>query len=246
MLKFTGYYNWGFIWVNAGSVKVDISDTKYNGKEAYQIKGTAQNAKAFEIFFKLRDSLTTVVDKKTLRPYKLDRFTNEGNYHARHQYVYHYQKKQIQAFIKKNKHPQKNFTIPLDSCVNNILSVLYYARNIDYENLKKGAKIPIKILVDGKISKVEIRYKGTGKIKTRRGNKFNCYKITPVLPDGSMFKGGDDMVVWLTKDANRVPVMVEAKIKVGSVKGVLESYSGLRHKDNIFGKTTGTFERSKK
>ncbi len=194
----------------------------------------------------MRDSLTTVVDKETLRPYKLDRFTNEGNYHARHQYVYHYPKKQIQTFIKKNKHPQKNFTVPLDGCVNNIMSVLYYARNIDYDNLKKGAKVPIKMLVDGEISNVEIRYKGTGKVKTRHGNKFECYKITPVLPDGSMFEEGDGMVVWLTKDANRVPVMVEAKIRVGSVKGVLENYSGLRHQDNIFGNTEGTFERRKK
>lgn len=244
-LEFTGYYNWGFLWVNAGKVKIDVSETTSHGKDAFQIKGSARNARAFEIFFKLRDTLTTKVDRKNLAPFMLDRITNEADYHTRHVYSYNYASDKIQAHIKKNGNPQKNFSIPLEGCVNNIMSVLYYARNIDYDNLEEGTKIPLKMLVDGEISDVEIRYKGTGEVETRNGNKFECYKITPVLPNGTMFEGGDGMVVWLSKDKNRVPVMVEAKIKVGSVKGILENYSGLRHSDNIFKNTEGTFERGK-
>lgn len=244
-LEFTGYYNWGFLWVNAGKVKITVKETEYHEKPAYKIKGSARNAKAFEMFFKLRDTLTTIVDKKTLAPYSLDRITNEADYHTRHVYAYQYPQKKIQTYIKKNSNKVKSFDIPLEGCVNNIMSILYYARNIDYDNLEEGTKIPLKMLVDGKISNVEIRYKGVGRVETRHGNKFECYKITPVLPDGTMFEGGDGMVVWLSKDKNRVPVMVEAKIPVGSVKGILENYSGLRHADNIFGKTKGTFEKGK-
>ncbi len=244
-LEFTGYYNWGFIWLNAGKIKVDVNTIQYQNKSAYQLKAAAKNAKAFEIFFKLRDSLTTILDTATLKPYSLDRITNEGNYHARHVYSYQYPQGVIKTYIRKNKRKVKKFNLPMKGCVNNILSVLAYARNINYDKLKKGDKIPFQMLVDGKISKVEVRYKGVGKVKTKRGYKFNCYKITPVLPEGSMFKGGDEMVIWLSKDKNRVPVMVEAKIPVGSVKGVLENYSGLRHKENVFGKTEGSFERGK-
>lgn len=244
-LEFTGYYNWGFIWVNAGKVKLNVSEKKHEGKAVYQIKGSARNARAFEVFFKLRDTLTTLVARDNLLPYSLDRITHEADYHTRHVYAYNYSTNKIQAHIKKNSDKQQNFSIPLQGCVNNIMSILYYARNINYDNLAEGDKIPLKMLVDGKISNVEIRYKGTGEVKTRKGNKFQCYKITPVLPNGTMFEGGDAMTVWLSKDKNRVPVMVEAKIKVGSVKGILENYKGLRHKDNIFGNTKGTFERGK-
>lgn len=244
-LQFTGYYNWGFLWVNAGKVKIGVTETSHQGKSAYKIKGSARNARAFEIFFRLRDTLTTVVDKNTLAPYTLDRITNEGNYHARHFYSYNYLQEKIQAYIKKNNNAVEKPEIALDGCINNIMSVLFYARNIDYENLQEDTKVPLKMLVDGKVSVVEIHYKGTGEVKTRAGHKFQCYKITPVLPNGTMFESGDGMVVWLSKDKNRVPLMVEAKIKVGSVKGILENYSGLRHKDNVFGNTAGTFERGK-
>lgn len=241
-LEFTGYYNWGFLWVNAGKVKIDVAEVKYQGKPAYKIKGSARNAKAFEVFFKLRDTLKTVIDKNTLAPYMLDRITNEADYHTRHVYSYNYPDGKIQAHIKKNNKKQENFEITLDGCVNNIMSVLYYARNIDYDNLKEGDKVPLKMLVDGKISDVEIRYRGTGKAKIKNGKKFECYKITPVLPNGTMFEGGDGMIVWLSKDKNRIPIMVEAKIKVGSVKGILTNYSGLRHQENVFGNTKGDLD----
>ena len=40
--------------------------------------------------------------------------------------------------------------------------------------------------------------------------------------EGDVFKGGENMKVWVSDDERRVPVMVEAKILVGSVKGILD------------------------
>ena len=36
------------------------------------------------------------------------------------------------------------------------------------------------------------------------------------------FKGGENMKIWLSKDEYRLPLMVEAKILVGSVKAILD------------------------
>jgi hypothetical protein len=50
-----------------------------------------------------------------------------------------------------------------------------------------------------------------------------------LLIEGTIFKGGEDMYVWVTDDKNRIPVLVEAKILIGSVKAYLESAKGLRN-----------------
>jgi hypothetical protein len=42
-----------------------------------------------------------------------------------------------------------------------------------------------------------------------------------------MFKGDEDAIVWVTDDVNKVPVQVEAKIIVGSVKAILNEATGL-------------------
>ena len=60
--------------------------------------------------------------------------------------------------------------------------------------------------------------------KNRSGKEYLCYKFSALLVEGTIFSGGEDMVVWITADANRVPVMVEAKILIGSIKAYLTGY----------------------
>jgi hypothetical protein len=45
--------------------------------------------------------------------------------------------------------------------------------------------------------------------------------------EGTVFKGGEDMVVWASDDPGHVPIMVEAKILIGSVKALLNTAEGL-------------------
>lgn len=47
-------------------------------------------------------------------------------------------------------------------------------------------------------------------------------RVSPLLVAGDVFKGGENMKVWVSDDEYRIPVMVEAKIIVGSVKGILD------------------------
>jgi hypothetical protein len=44
-----------------------------------------------------------------------------------------------------------------------------------------------------------------------------------------VFKDEDDMTVWVTDDANRVPVRVQTDIWVGSLKVDLVNYKNLRN-----------------
>ena len=51
-----------------------------------------------------------------------------------------------------------------------------------------------------------------------------------MLVEGTIFKGGEDMTIWVTDDGNRVPIMVEAKILIGSVKAIITGAEGLVNK----------------
>ena len=37
------------------------------------------------------------------------------------------------------------------------------------------------------------------------------------------------MNIWVTNDGNKLPVLIESPLSVGSAKAVLKSYKGLRH-----------------
>jgi hypothetical protein len=73
-----------------------------------------------------------------------------------------------------------------------------------------------------------IRYVGKETIKTKYG-KFNALKIKPLLLKGQIFEGGENMTVWITDDANHIPVRVESPLVVGKVKIDMMSHENLRH-----------------
>ncbi len=81
--------------------------------------------------------------------------------------------------------------------------------------------IPIRILIDSKIYDLYVRYLGRNRTKIA-GRKRDCYVFSPLLVEGDVFRGGENMKVWVSTDGYRLPLMVEAKILVGSVKAILD------------------------
>jgi hypothetical protein len=68
---------------------------------------------------------------------------------------------------------------------------------------------------------------GKEKIKTRYGT-FRSIKLKALLLKGDTFKGGEDMVIWITDDANRIPIRIESPLAVGSVKVDMMHYDNLK------------------
>jgi hypothetical protein len=71
-----------------------------------------------------------------------------------------------------------------------------------------------------------IQYLGKEVVKTKAG-KFRCLKFKPMVATGKVFSNPYPMTLWVTDDKNRLPILVESAVSVGSVKAELISFSGL-------------------
>ena len=58
---------------------------------------------------------------------------------------------------------------------------------------------------------------------------YNAIKIAPQLIEGTIFKGGEKMTVWISDDDNHIPLRVDSPILVGSIKVDLIDYENLRN-----------------
>lgn len=85
------------------------------------------------------------------------------------------------------------------------------------------------MIIDGELHNLYIRYLGIEIIKNRDGKWYRCLKFSPLLVKGTIFESGEGMTVWVTDDLNRLPIIVEAKILVGSVKAVFYEAKGLKY-----------------
>ena len=223
------YYNWGFIWVNAGVVTFSVDDHTYEGKPSYFLRSYGRTYSSYDFLFKVRDSFEVYVDTLNLRPFEFDRVTNEGSTVSHHHYKFDWENNTISTSISKDDKPYKDSEIPWPACSFDMLSMVYKARNIDFDKYSPGDKIPINMILDGKTYDLYIRYKGRESIRNREGRKFRCLVFSPLLVEGTIFTSGEGMTVWVTDDENRIPIVVKAKILIGSVKAVFVGAEGLRH-----------------
>ena len=109
-----------------------------------------------------------------------------------------------------------------------MISDVYAVRNLDFSNLQVNEKVYLNFFLDNELFPSYFKYLGKEIIQTRFG-KFNAIKIAPLLVKGSMFDGGERMIIWVTDDDNHIPIRIETPIIVGSIKVDMNSYEGLRH-----------------
>ncbi len=218
-LTYKVYYNVGRIWVGAGEAAFNVNEEQLNGRKVLHVTGDGKTYKSYDWVFKVRDRYESFIDAETLLPMKFLRNVNEGGIKFFHSVTFN--QKIGQAISTKGV-----FKVP--ACVQDVLSSIYYARNIDFGKYKVNDKIPFSMFLDDQVYNLYIRYLGKEKIKTKYGT-FDAIKFTPLLIEGTIFKGGDQMMVWVTDDANHIPVRIDSPILVGSIKVDLMDYEKLRN-----------------
>ena len=73
---------------------------------------------------------------------------------------------------------------------------------------------------------LKIKFLGREKIKIKLG-EFNCLKFRPMLEKGRVFKDEEDMTLWISDDASKVPVRLKTNLMIGSIKLDLTGYKNL-------------------
>lgn len=227
-LTYVGYYNWKFVWVKAGEATFKVSDSTYFSDSVYNVQVNGYSYKAYDIFFKVRDSVKVLMDRESFEPYFFKRITNEGSYHAEHRYWFDKESRVVKSEIAKRNRNAKDSVIIWPKGFRDMVSSIYWVRNVDFSKYQINDTIPLKMVVDGELEDLYIRFKGKDNVKTKDGRKFRCFRFSPLLMEGTIFKEGEGMNVYVTDDKNRLPILVETEILVGSIKGYLADFKNLK------------------
>lgn len=206
--------------INAGVAKIEVKnyDQKIQGREIIHIVGTGKSISAFDWFFKVRDRYETFLDKEGIFPWLFVRRINEGGYKKAQDYKFF----QNQGKVVN----EKNETYEVPHGVQDMLSSFYYARTIDFSNAKKGDTFVFDSFVDEEIYPLRVMYAGTKTVKIKKG-KFDCMVFHPVVQEGRIFKSAEDLTVYISNDQNKIPILVKAKVLVGSIRMELTDYKNL-------------------
>ena len=224
-LVYKMYYNLGFIWVPAGEVVFTVEEKP----TTYEMKAIGKTYKSYDKIFRVNDYFCSSVNKETLFPKNFVRIIEEGSYRIFDSIAFDQTRNVAVSFHGTKREDAKPRVHQLDQCMQDIVSNIYYMRNLNTDGMKKGDKMAVKMLFDKEIYPINIRYHGSEKKDIKDLGQFKTIKIHPDLVAGNVFNDGDKMTIWISDDANKLPLMIESPVSVGSVKAVLKSYKGLKY-----------------
>jgi hypothetical protein len=209
-------------FLRAGTAILEVDEKELNGKKVFHTKGSGWTSGMIKWFFEVNDKYESYFDKDTVKPYVFKRKIDEGGY-KKHRitsfnYVSH------RAYIQ-------DFTLQKDTSVaffnvQDMLSSFYYLRNRDVKNMKKGEEIAIDMFMDSQVYPFKLRFLGREVLKTKFG-KVKTMIFQPLVQSGRVFKAQESVKLWVTDDANKIPIKMKADLSVGSLRAELEQYKGL-------------------
>ena len=213
------FYNAMGMYIGAGEATFNTTLEYFNGKPVYHCVGDGKTYSFFDNFFKVRDKYETYIDTATMLPVKFIRNVNEGGHKIYNNVTFNH---------GAGTAVSTNGIFKAPNCIQDVMSSIYYARNINFDKYKSGDKIPFDMFLDDEVYHLYIKYMGKEKIKTQYG-KFKAIKFKPLLIQGTMFEGGEKMTAWVSDDPNHLLLRIESPISVGTVKIDMLRYNNLRY-----------------
>ncbi len=228
-ISYSVYYHWGFIWVEAGEASFSIQKNIFENRPVYHFIGEGKSAPKWDWMYKVRDRYESMVDTTGLFPLYFKRDVQEGSTILKEEYFFNKYQKSILTKVQKNNAPLMTDTLPFLTCMYDAISMVYYARCIPFNNYKTGDKIPITMLIDNEIHNLYIRYLGKETIKIEGKGTYETLKFSPLLVEGTIFKGGEGMTVWVSNDESKIPLKITTEILVGSIDVIFNTIEGVKN-----------------
>lgn len=211
--------SWGVIKAGEASLKVLATDVKFNDRPVFHINGYGKTTGMVDLFAGIRDRYDTYIDRKTFLPYLYTEDIKEGSYKRKTEARFSQLEKKVVAGANTFKTGEQTF---------DLISAYFFARSLNLKEFSKGQKFILRYFLNDAILPLEIQYVGKEVIETSFG-KFNCLKFSPAVRPGKLLKKDSKLYLWVSDDANRVPIRGELELVLGSIKVELKTAKGLKH-----------------
>lgn len=205
-----------FGFIKGGKATLVAEKEKINRRQTIHYHMRGRTTGLVDKIYEVNDVYESWVDPETYLPVKSVRNVKEQKYRFYDEVTYDHENDSLFSLkVGAKKVPPK---------VNDLISVFFYIRQNQYfEDLLAGKSIQIPVFHGDDLFHMELRYIGIETIDTKIGRK-QCYVVSPKVPKGKLFKTSDDLKIYITKDANRLPIYAEFHLVLGALKCELESY----------------------
>lgn len=209
-------YDITYFGAKAGIAVMEVMEkTRLKGREVYHIVSTAQSNDFVSLFYPVDDRVESYIDVEGFYSHFIKVKQHQGK--RRREKVISFDQTQHRAVQFKNN-KEKVFEVPPQ--VQDSLSSLYFFRVKN--TIDVGRSVFIDVHESEKNWLLEIRGVARERVTTPVGT-FNTIKVQAKVQYEGLFMDKGDVFIWFSEDEKRIPVMMQSKIKIGTITAVLSS-----------------------
>ena len=196
----------GYGMVTAGEGTLEIVGIKdYQGHSCYHIQSRTNSNRFFSSIYKVRDKIISYIDTEALFSRYFYKRLREGDYKKTVEISFDHQ-----AGLARYANGKEYEIKP---GVQDVLSAFYYIRSLD---LKVGEVYHVPAHSSRKSYDLEVIVHGKEKVEVEAGT-WDCLVVEPVIQGEGLFKHEGKLTLYITDDKYHVPVLIKAKVPVGSI-----------------------------
>jgi hypothetical protein len=212
-------------FITAATATVTVREKRPSfDSTAYYIVAEGQPTMLLSALYKLYYKADTLLDAFTLLPQRGSLFSREGG-RQRMRVTQFEQDARKASYEIQNGEPLKTSLqkpLTLSAFTQDPLSAIFVLRALD---LRQGLTLTMPVALNGETYKVQITV-GDRENVTSGVGELRCWKITPVMTDKDGKSDTQKMSVWISDDARRLPVSMQAELPVGRFGLTLREVSG--------------------
>lgn len=231
VLLYDMYYKYGILYTKAGTSSLSVKNSTYKGKDVYRATLIGRSSGIAKSIISVSDTIHAYMTKK-LVPLAYTKDAHEGKDHTVERATYTYRpdgKVSVRNINKRNDRLRYDTLHVANGCMYDVLSILYYARTLNYDKMKKGDKTTISFFAGRRKVTMDIEHHGIENMTANDGREYNCIKLVMMMNADAFADKDEAMRVFITNDQNRIPIRIDSKLKIGSTRVILKEYRGQRN-----------------
>jgi Protein of unknown function (DUF3108) len=218
--------HYGIINAAEATVHVENKIQTVNNRPCFNVTVFGRTTGAFDLVSKVRDTWQSYIDTAALVPHQFYTNKREGGYKNVERVLFDHENDIANRYDLDDKKEKNSYKVPNN--IQDVVSGYYYLRTIDFNALKVGQSVLVKAFFEGDIFDMRMRYAGKDVVKTRFGTA-KVIKINPILPKNKFFEDENSIRIWVSDDANKIPLKIEVDLKIGAISMDIKKYSGLKN-----------------
>jgi len=197
-----------------------VLEVKRDPDGRIKIISTANSADWISKFYPVEDKVESILEFNSAKRSLLYRMIlKEGRHRRDKAYIFDYQSKKV-LFINYLKNTTEFHQIREDMF--DPLSAFYFVRDM---HLEVGSSVFIPVFDSKRIKNVDIEKRVWNlEVKVLRKEKvetslgvFNTIVIKPMMESEGVFSRSGEIIIWLTDNDMKIPVLLKSKVAVGSI-----------------------------